>query len=320
MADDFADWGLNVEDPGNWVRFARCAEAGVYVNTANGAVATISARDLKSGRLRLRELAGDVLEFFAEYAIGPRYPIILEDPAAQRLLPAREDDWVRFLLSTGIIEQSTLENLEAQWTDEYADPVSQIPTAWPDTPHNEAERTLQQKLTRLRAIGFDVFASPGFADEWNLDHIGFDPGLGVRMSLIPDATEPLWRLQRIVGTAGLGTLYLYTEELIIDHTKALPRRFASLGMDDVQARQWFAIGEYHRKAKLLLHRETGEVAGLEPAPSNRLRHLHPDPIGFVNEYGLSSRHTELCYNPRSRPQSKAARQWVDFLRACEVST
>ncbi|TDC74134.1 hypothetical protein [Actinomadura sp. 7K507] len=320
MADDFADWGLNVENPGQWVRFARCAEASVYVNTANGSVATISAWDLKSGRLRLRELAGDVLEFFAEYAIGPRYPTILEDPAAQRLLPASEDDWIRFLLSIGVIDESTLGNLEARWAEEYVDPASQIPATWSDTPQNEAERTVHQKLTRLRDIGFDVFASSGVANEWNLDHIGFDPGRGARMRLIPDATEPLWRLQRMVGTAGLGTLYLYTEELIIDHTKALPRRFTSLGIDDVQARQWFAIGEYHRKAKLLLHRETGEVAGLEPAPSNRLRHLHPDPIGFVNEYGLSPRHTELRYSPRSRPQSKAAHQWVDFLHACEVIT
>ncbi|XRQ13723.1 hypothetical protein ACN3XK_23390, partial [Actinomadura welshii] len=316
--DDFAEWGLNVDGSGQWIRFARCAEANVYVNKANGSVATISAWDLKSGRLRLRGLAGDVLDFFAEYAIGPKYPTILEDPAAQRLLPARDDAWMRFLLSIGAIEESALANLEARWADEYVDPASRVPPAWPDAPQNEAERTLQRKLTRLRDIGFDVLTSSGVVNEWNLNHIGFDPGQGARMRLIPDATEPLWRLQRMVGTAGFGTLYLYTEELIIDHTKTLPRRFTSLGMDDVEARNWFAIGEYHRKAKVLLHRETEEVAGLEPAPSSRLRHLHADPIGFVNEYGLSPRHTELCYNPRSRAQSKAAHQWVDFLRACEV--
>ncbi|MEU5883123.1 hypothetical protein [Spirillospora sp. NPDC047279] len=122
----------------------------------------------------------------------------------------------------------------------------------------------------------------------------------------------------MLGTSALGAIRFHAEGHMLDRTRTLHRRFTKLGLDADDARDWFAVGGYHRKADLLLHRGTGRIAGLEPAPSNRLRPLHDDPLRFLDEYGLGERHPELVFNPRSRLQRTAVRQWLDHLRACRV--
>ncbi|XVQ09489.1 hypothetical protein ACQP1W_44340 [Spirillospora sp. CA-255316] len=319
--DDFREWGMPDEANGRWACFGKCAEARLYVDTVDGTVATVSTWDLKEGRLRLRPLAADVLEFFAEYAIGPRYPVILEDPVAQPILPAADDEWMRFLLEHGFVDRAALADLEARWAARYVPPQRwRPPEAWTQAPPGELERSLRSRLDRLQEVGYEVFASSGAADEWDLNHLGFFVDGGVGLSETPDPSEWLWRLHRLAGAASFGPLGFHAEGFMLDQTKSLPRRFAKLGLDPDDARQWYAVGAYHGKAVLLLHRETGQVAGLEPSPADRLRPLHADIYGFIDEYGLGERHRELIYRPRSRTQVRAARQWLDFLRACGVLT
>ncbi|MEW2354938.1 hypothetical protein [Spirillospora sp. NPDC029432] len=318
-ADDFREWRLRVEDPRKWLCFAKCFEALIYVHADTGTVATVSAWDLKAGRLRLRPLAGSVLDFFAEYAIGPKHPIILEDPAAQPLLPTADDEWIQFLLTHGFVTQAELTELGEQWAAQYVPPLTpQIPDAWRRGPASDLERSLRRKVALLEKVDQRALQSTGAIDDWNLNHLGFGVDPGIELVRIPEPTESLYRVVKMLGPATLGPIQLHTEDRIIDQTGTLPRRLAKLGLDPDDAHHWFDIGTYHLKAALLLHRVTGQIAGLEPSPSNRLRPLHDDVFGFIDEYGLGLRHPELCYNPRSRPQATAARQWLDFLRLFHV--
>lgn len=316
VRDDFDEWGIRVEGRGRWVRFGKCADARLYVHLESGVVTTISARDLKAGRLRLRELAANDVDFFDRYAVGPKYPLIVADPKAEHVASPIQDPWVEFLLEVGVIDRERLEGLEAHWAGEYVDPAPNIPQEWRDADPSETELRVRRKIARLDETGWEVF--PRVAESWNLEHIGFSIGGGSEMYLLTDVTEPLWRLYRVLGSSGLGTLCLYTEELIIDATRELPRNFSRIGLSEAEASNWIAIGEYHAKARLLLNRKDGSVAGLEPAPSKRLRPLHRDLFGFVDEFGLGAEHPGLVYKTRSRVQAKAASQWVEFLAACGV--
>ncbi|WP_205326011.1 hypothetical protein [Glycomyces sp. YM15] len=287
-----------------------CAETRLYVHRTQGVIAAISSRDLKSGRLRLRVLADDISGFLKEYVFGPKYMLIVADPESETVPPALEDDWMRFLLEQGLIDARRLARLEHQWADEYADPSPQIPEAWSETEPGAAERSVAAKLARLDEVNVDVRKATRVDQDWDFARLGVYVSKPGEIQLISNPTEPLWRLHRLVSSSALGTLHFLTEEVMLDEQDALPKRLSRNGIDPSEADQWFVIGTYHLKARLLLSRVNGSVAGLEPAPAKRLRHLHDDLFEFIDEFALGTRHPELCYSPRSRVQATAARHYA----------
>lgn len=318
VQDDFDEWGLRVDDRFQWIRFGKCAETRLYVHRTRGVIAAISAWDLKSGRLRLRVLADDVSGFLKEYLFGTKYMLIFADPEFETVPLASEDDWMQFLLAQELIDGTRLAQLENQWAGEYIDPSPRIPEAWSETEPGAAERSVAAKLARLDEVNVDVRKATRVHQNWDFDYLGVHVSKPGDIQLISEPTESLWRLHRLVSSSSLGTLQFLTEEIMLDEQEELPNRLSQNGIDASEADQWFVIGTYQQKARLLLNRVNGSVAGLEPAPAKRLRHLHDDLFEFIDEFALGRRHPELCYSPRSRAQATAAGQWVEFLELCGV--
>ncbi|MCC3764181.1 hypothetical protein K3N28_14020 [Glycomyces sp. TRM65418] len=318
VADDFEEWEFDEPEPNRWAPVARCENATVYLHSESGAVAVTSADEIKAGSRRLRRLAPGLFEFFDRFALGPEYPTITMDPSHMAVHTGDEDGWLGLLESAGCFEQRELRHLQSQWDRRFSRPGSEPPRAWVDAEPGDTEREFARRLSRLSTAADRAFKKPARLEKWNLDRMGIGHYQGASMTVKPPMTQDLWRLYRMHSSSAYGVLQFLPDELVYERTDRLAEAFEACGIDPVESDGWLAVAQYHGKATLLLHADSGEVAGLEPAPARRLRTFSRDLFEFVSEFGIGRRHGELCYDPGSRNQSRDARHWVEFLESNEL--
>ncbi|GAA2140152.1 hypothetical protein [Glycomyces algeriensis] len=313
--DDFEEWEFLEPEPERWAPFGRCAEATVYLHTETGAVAVTSADEIKAGSRRLRRLAPDIFEFFDRFALGPEYPTIAMDPSQMTVHLGDEDGWLGLLESAGCYEPDVLRQLKAQWDGQYLQPTTEPPRAWTEAEPGASEREFEEKFARIKAAANKVFKKPAKLAAWDLDRMGIGHFEGASMTVKPPMRQDLWRLYGQQSASDYGVLQFFPDEILYERTDDLAETFRTCGIDPAGSGQWIAIAQYHEKATLLLHKESGEVAGLEPAPARRVRSFSPDLFAFVNEYAMGPRHGELCFNPKDRKQARNSQHWIEFLHA-----
>lgn len=315
VLDDFEEWEFLEPEPERWAPFGRCDNATVYLHTVSGEVAVTSADEIKAGSSRLLTLAPDIVEFFDRFALGPEYPTITMNPSQMTVYLGDGDGWLGLLESAGCFEESDLRELESQWNRQYVRPTTEPPQAWVEAAPSATEREFEEKLARIRTAADRVLKKPAKIESWDLDRMGIGHYKGASMTIRPSTRKDLWRLYRKQSASDYGVLQFFPDEFLYERTGELADAFESCGVDPSGSDQWLAIAQYHGNATLLLHKDSGEVVGLEPAPAKRLRSFGPDLFEFVNEYAMGSKHSELSYNPKDRKQSRNSQHWLEFLRS-----
>jgi hypothetical protein len=314
VADDFEDWEFLEADPEQWAPIGRCGNATVYLNTESGEVAVTSADEIKAGSNRLRRLAPDVFAFLDRFALGPEYPTITMAPEQMEVDVADVDGWLGVLESAGCFVEDELQDLKAEWNRQRVHLTTEPPQAWVEADASDSEREFEQKLARIKAAANRVYKKPAKIEAWDLDRMGIGHYEGASMTIRPSMRQDLWRLYRRQSASDYGVLQFFSDDIIYERTDQLAQAFETCGVDPVGSDQWLAIAMYHEKATLLLHKETGEVAGLEPDPARCVRSFSPDLFAFMNEYAMGSRHDALIYKPGDRKQARNSQHWMEFLQ------
>ncbi|THV37749.1 hypothetical protein [Glycomyces buryatensis] len=316
MADDLGDWEFREPEPDRWVHIARCGNASVYLHLDAGTVAVTSADEMKAGGDKLRRLADDLPEFFHRYVFGPEYPLIEMNPSQMTVHLDDQDGWLALLETAGCFEHQALVQLKTQWDRQLSRPTYTPPKAWIEAEPSDSELEFKRRLALLTKAADRL--KPAKFEQWDLALMSIGHYKGAPMAIKPQLPQDLWRLYRMQSMSAYGVLQFGSDGMIYERSDQLAKTFKSCGVDPGESDRWLAIALYHGKATLLLHRETGEVAGLEPAPANRLRSFGSDLFAFVNEFGIGPRHGELCFSERDRRQARNARQWLEFLQANDL--